>query len=67
VDVHTTRWRVDMSADEVRDLFSTFTGWSDDDVEAAGRAVDDLGGRVTEHYVTVLYLCRVDPRGQPTS
>lgn len=52
------RWRAELSADGVRDLFSTFSDWSPDEVAEAGRAVEDLGGRVVEHYVVPLIVLR---------
>ncbi|GCD21862.1 methyltransferase type 11 [Cellulomonas algicola] len=58
------RWSVDLGADQVRDLFTTFSEWSDAEAEAAGRAVRDLGGRVTEHYLTPLLVLR--RAGTPT-
>jgi SAM-dependent methyltransferase len=55
------RWSVDLGTDQVRGLFSTFSDWNAGEVEGAARVVDDLGGRVTEHYVTTLIvLDRVD-------
>ena len=52
------RWSIDMDADKVRRLFRTFSDWADVEVAAAGRAVDDLGGVVTEHYQTVMHILR---------
>lgn len=51
-------WQIDLTAQQVRDLFSTFSDWSAEEVDEAGASVDGLGGRVTEHYVTVLCVCR---------
>lgn len=56
------RWSVELSADDVRGLFTTFSSWRADEVDEVARAVDDLGGRVTEHYVTPLIVLR---RGSP--
>nr|WP_279536277.1 class I SAM-dependent methyltransferase [Nocardioides ochotonae] len=57
------RWSVQLDSQQVRGLFSTFSDWTGDEVEAAAQAVDDLGGRVTEHYVTpLLVLDRVAAR-----
>ena len=56
------RWTVDLDTDGVRRLFKTFSDWSDAEVEAAARAVDELGGVVTEHYRTVLHLLKRAPR-----
>jgi SAM-dependent methyltransferase len=51
-------WSIDVTAGQVNDLFSTFTGWSEDEVDEASAFVNSLGGIVTEHYVTALYVCR---------
>jgi SAM-dependent methyltransferase len=50
------RWQIDLNALQIRDLFSTFSGWSEQEVGAVRHAVVDLGGTVTEHYVTALYV-----------
>ncbi|PVG83938.1 SAM-dependent methyltransferase [Nocardioides gansuensis] len=56
------RWSVELDTDQIRGLFSTFSDWSAVEVEAAAQAADDLGGRVTEHYLTPLMLLdRVGP------
>jgi SAM-dependent methyltransferase len=61
-------WSIDLSALQVRELFSTFSDWSDAEVQSAAAAVDDLGGTVTEHYSTVLYVAkRRSSRCQPSS
>jgi len=52
----TWHWSITMDADQLRDLFQTFSDWDDTEVAAAVHAVDDLGGLVTEHYQTVLHL-----------
>lgn len=52
------RWSVEVDAEQVRDLFTTFSDWTADEADAAARAVQDLGGRVTEHYVTPLLVLR---------
>jgi SAM-dependent methyltransferase len=55
------RWSVDLDADAVAALFTTFSDWSAAEAEEAARAVRELGGVVTEHYVTpLLVLDRVD-------
>jgi SAM-dependent methyltransferase len=58
--IHTAhfRWSIELDADQVHDLFSTFSDWRDDEVDAAANAVRELGGRVTEHYVTPLIVLR---------
>ena len=52
------RWSVDLDIDAVRRLFRTFSDWSDEEVESAAQAVEELGGVVTEHYRTVLHLLK---------
>ncbi|MFG3619486.1 class I SAM-dependent methyltransferase [Nocardia sp. NPDC047654] len=51
-------WSIDMRTDQIRDLFTTFSDWKAAEVEEAARAVDELGGQVTEHYVTPLIVLR---------
>lgn len=50
------RWEVELGTEEIRDLFTTFSNWHPHEVGAAAQAVDDLGGRVLEHYVTPLIV-----------
>lgn len=52
------RWGIRLSAAQIRDLFGTFSNWSNAEVDDAARAVDRLGGAVDEHYVTALLVCR---------
>lgn len=60
------RWSVELDSQQVRGLFSTFSDWTGDEVEAAAQAVDDLGGRVIEHYLTpLLVLDRLAARRTP--
>jgi SAM-dependent methyltransferase len=49
-------WDIELRTDQVRDLFTTFSNWNAAEVDEAARAVDDLGGRVVEHYVTPLIV-----------
>ncbi len=49
-------WTIELSSDQIRDLFTTFSNWTVAEADEAGRAVDDLGGRVVEHYVTPLIV-----------
>ncbi|MFF1573170.1 class I SAM-dependent methyltransferase [Leifsonia sp. NPDC058292] len=49
-------WRIELDADQIRDLFTTFSDWSLSEVEQAAAAVRDLGGTVTEHYLTPLIV-----------
>lgn len=55
------RWSTDLSTDQVRRLFRTFSDWSGAEVEAAAQAAEELGGVVTEHYQSVLRLLRRAP------
>jgi SAM-dependent methyltransferase len=50
------RWSVQLGTEQVRDLFTTFSDWDATEVAQAAQAVRDLGGRVTEHYVTPLIV-----------
>jgi SAM-dependent methyltransferase len=50
------RWSIDLTADQVTRLFSTFSDWTDEEVRAIRAAADDCGGIVTEHYESVLHL-----------
>lgn len=61
--VHTEqfRWPVDLTPAQVHDLFSTFNGWTGDEIDevaAAARECAGAAGVVTERYVTALYVCR---------
>lgn len=56
------RWTVELDAQQVHDLFTTFSDWSPSEVEEARAAVDGLGGRVLEHYVTPLVVLQAAPR-----
>jgi SAM-dependent methyltransferase len=58
VHVDEFRWNIDLDADQVHGLFRTFSNWTADEVVAAAQAARDLGGMVTEHYVTPLILLR---------
>lgn len=50
------RWRVTLDAEAVRGLFTTFSDWTPEEAAQAAAAVRDLGGAVTEHYVTPLIV-----------
>ncbi len=56
--VHTDhfRWRIDLTAQQVFDLFSTFSDWSPEEARQAADVVRESGGRVTEHYLTPLVV-----------
>jgi len=57
----TFRWRTDLDEQQVHRLFSTFSDWSPAEVEQASAAVTELGGRVTEHYLSWLLVLRATP------
>jgi len=50
------RWSVELTTEQVTRLFRTFSNWTDPEVDAVGAAADRCGGRVTEHYQSVLHL-----------
>jgi SAM-dependent methyltransferase len=52
------RWTIDLTTDQVRRLFRTFSNWEPSEAEAAAEVADDLGGVVAEHYRTILHLLR---------
>jgi SAM-dependent methyltransferase len=52
------RWSIELDEQQIHDLFTTFSDWSPAEAEEAAQAVHDLGGRVTEHYVTPLIVLR---------
>ncbi len=54
------RWSLRMTSAQVHGLFSTFSNFGPhpDALTQIAQLVDDLGGTVTEHYVTVLYAVR---------
>lgn len=58
VDVARLRWPIELTTEQIRALFGTFSDWSRSEVDEAAAFVADLGGSVTEHYVTVLCVCR---------
>jgi hypothetical protein len=57
-------WSIDLSAEQIGLLFKTFSDWTTAEAAAARQAAEDLGGRVTEHYRSVLHLLR---RSEPRS
>ncbi len=56
------RWSIDLDTEQVGRLFRTFGDWTSPEVAQIERAARDLGGRVTEHYQTVLHLLRRSDR-----
>jgi SAM-dependent methyltransferase len=49
-------WTIELSSDQIHDLFTTFSNWNAAEVEEAAQAARELGGRVIEHYVTPLIV-----------
>ena len=56
VHIDEFRWNINLDADQVHGLFRTFSNWTADEAVAAADAARDLGGMVTEHYVTPLIV-----------
>jgi SAM-dependent methyltransferase len=55
--VHSWRFEHHMDAHAFTDLASTWNGWTEENISAAAQVVTRLGGAVTEHYMTVAYVC----------
>lgn len=53
---HITRysWAIDLTTEQIRTLFGTFSDWTPSEVDQAASAVDALGGLVSEHYTSWL-------------
>ncbi len=47
-------WAIDLTTDQVRALFRTFSDWTPREVDVVACAVDKLGGRVSENYTSWL-------------
>ena len=58
VDTITWRWSVDLTTEQVGNLFSTFSNWTASEVEAVTAAADQCGGMVTEHYSSLLHVLK---------
>ncbi|MGN6205546.1 class I SAM-dependent methyltransferase [Humibacter sp.] len=54
--IHRYRWTIDLTTEQIRGLFSTFSDWTPDEVRSAADAVAALGGSVTEHYTSWLIV-----------
>ncbi len=50
------QWPMNLTVEQVRDLFTTFPRWSPELVDQVADAAADCGGVVEEHYLTVVYL-----------
>lgn len=53
-ETHRYRWTIEMTTDQVRELFGTFSDWTDDEAEEASLVVAALGGTVSEAYTSWL-------------
>lgn len=58
VHTRTFRWSMRLRDDQVHDLFTTFSDWAPDEIEQVAAAARELGGVVTEHYMTPLVVLR---------
>jgi hypothetical protein len=47
-----------LTTEQVTALFRTFSNWTGEEVDDVAAAADACGGRVTEHYQSVLHLLR---------
>lgn len=52
------RWSVELTTSQLTTLFRTFSDWTEEEVREVSAAADACGGRVTEHYQSVLHLLR---------
>lgn len=52
------RWSITLDDRQIRELFTTISDWSAVEAEQASEAVRELGGSVTEDYVTPLIVLR---------
>lgn len=50
------RWVIDLDTEQTRALFTTFSNWTGEEVSEAADTVHELGGVVTEHYLTPLII-----------
>lgn len=53
-DIHRYRWTIELTADQIRALFRTFSDWTRAEVDAAADAASTLGGTVLESYTSWL-------------
>jgi SAM-dependent methyltransferase len=52
------KWSAELTTTQVTRLFATFSNWTGQEVQEVAAAADACGGRVTEHYRSVLHLLR---------
>jgi len=60
VPVRSERWKwdIELTTQQVTDLFRTFSNWAVEEVDEVAAAADACGGRVIEHYQSVLHVLR---------
>jgi SAM-dependent methyltransferase len=51
-------WATELTTTQVTRLFRTFSGWTGQEIQEVTAAADACGGRVAEHYQSVLHLLR---------
>jgi SAM-dependent methyltransferase len=52
------KWTIELTTTQLTRLFRTFSNWTEQEVHDVAAAADACGGRVTEHYQSVLHLLR---------
>lgn len=62
VHVEEFRWSIELDANGLRELFTTFSNWTTAEAVEIGQAATDLGGLVVEHYVSPLIVLAATPR-----
>ncbi len=55
------RWTIDLTTEQVRALFGTFSDWTPKEVDRAASAVDARGGAVSESYTSWLIAASPSP------
>ncbi|MBW9093869.1 class I SAM-dependent methyltransferase [Microbacterium jejuense] len=56
--VHRYRWSIELTEEQIRALFATFSDWTQEEAGEAASAAAALGGAVTEHYTSWLIVAR---------
>jgi cyclopropane fatty-acyl-phospholipid synthase-like methyltransferase len=51
-------WAIELTAEQVTRLFRTFSNWTEREVNEVNVAAEACGGRVTEHYQSVVHILR---------
>lgn len=55
-EICTYRWSIQLDADQIHSLFTTFSDWTPQEVDEAAAAARALGGEVVEHYTSWLIV-----------